>query len=284
MNERLGMIGAWSDVIGAIAARRPSLGPFGWMLVGVVGGAAGYALVAGGPVFHGYSYLTDAFSGTGGAIVVAAILLAAGFLEDRRRLHLGQRPERQRDGLPREPRRDDDLLRDRDRRHGRHGGAALVRTRVAGALIGVVFGVVLTWSGLTSPDVIRDGLLFRDAYLFLLFGTAVTTAFAGLWLLRRRAPRALLTGERVAWEPIRPERRHVAGSLLFGVGWGVAGACPGPIATQLGQGIAWGVPTAVGLVAGILLFGRLQARAAARGDRSQRVSVIPSPQAGDATA
>lgn len=80
MNERLGMIGAWSDVIGAIAARRPSLGPFGWMLVGVVGGAAGYALVAGGPVFHGYSYLTDAFSGTGGAIVVAAILLAAGFL------------------------------------------------------------------------------------------------------------------------------------------------------------------------------------------------------------
>ena len=159
-----------------------------------------------------------------------------------------------------------------------------MRTRVAGALIGVVFGVVLTWSGLTSPDVIRDGLLFRDAYLFLLFGTAVTTAFAGLWLLRRRAPRALLTGERVAWEPIRPERRHVAGSLLFGVGWGVAGACPGPIATQLGQGIAWGVPTAVGLVAGILLFGRLQARAAARGDRSQRVSVIPSPQAGDATA
>jgi len=150
-------------------------------------------------------------------------------------------------------------------------------TRVAGALIGVVFGVVLSWSGMTSPEVIRAGLLFEDAYLFLFFGGAVSTAFIGLWLLRRRAPRALLTGERVAWETVAPERRHVAGSLLFGVGWGVSGACPGPIATQLGQGIAWGVPTAVGLVLGIVLFRRMQARARAS-------TMIPSPLAPDAGA
>jgi len=122
----------------------------------------------------------------------------------------------------------------------------LVRTRVAGALIGVVFGIVLSWSGMTSPEVIREGLLFADSYPFLFFASAVSTAFAGLWILRRRAPRALLTGERAQWQTVRPERRHVVGSLLFGVGWGVSGACPGPIATQLGQGIAWGVPTTVG--------------------------------------
>jgi cytochrome c biogenesis protein CcdA len=92
-----------------------------------------------------------------------------------------------------------------------------VRVRVAGALIGVVFGVVLSWTGLTSPEVIREGLLFQDAYLFLFFGAAVTTAFTGLWILRRRAPRALLTGERVQWETVPPERRHVLGSVLFGV-------------------------------------------------------------------
>jgi len=153
-------------------------------------------------------------------------------------------------------------------------------TRVAGALIGVVFGVVLSWSGMTSPEVIREGLLFEDAYLFLFFGGAVTTAFAGLLILRRRAPRALLTGERVEWETVSPERRHVAGSVLFGIGWGVSGACPGPIATQLGQGIAWGIPTTVGLVLGILLFRRLQVRAR----REPAASVIPSPMAADATA
>lgn len=130
--------------------------------------------------------------------------------------------------------------------------------RAAAAIIGIVFGVVLSWSGMTSPDVVRQGLLFESAYLFLFFGAAVTTAFVGLRVLRRRAPRALLTGERVAWQTSRPERRHVAGSVLFGIGWGVTGACPGPIATQLGQGIAWGVPTTIGLVAGIVLFGRVR--------------------------
>ena len=157
-------------------------------------------------------------------------------------------------------------------------------TRAAAAVIGIVFGVVLSWSGLTSPEVIREGLLFQSAYLFLFFGAAVSTAFVGLRILRRRAPRALLTGERVAWEPIRPERRHVAGSVLFGIGWGVAGACPGPIATQLGQGIAWAVPTTIGLVVGIVLFGRLQARAQRDPQRTPAASVIPSPVAADASA
>jgi uncharacterized membrane protein YedE/YeeE len=157
-------------------------------------------------------------------------------------------------------------------------------TRVAGALIGIVFGVVLSWSGMTSPDVIREGLLFKSSYLFLFFFGAVTTSFIGLRILRRRAPRALLTGERVAWEPVRPERRHVAGSLLFGVGWGVSGACPGPIATQLGQGIWWGLPTTIGLVGGIVLFRRLQARTQTGQARTPAASVIPSPAAADASA
>lgn len=158
-------------------------------------------------------------------------------------------------------------------------------TRVAAAIIGVVFGVVLCWSGMTSPEVIRAGLLFESSYLFLFFGGAVTTAFAGLWILRRRAPRALLTGERVRWEAIKPERRHVAGSVLFGIGWSVAGACPGPIATQLGQGIAWGIPTTVGLVLGILLFDRLQARGPAQALECDRSSaLVPSPLAADASA
>jgi uncharacterized membrane protein YedE/YeeE len=80
MNERLGVMGAWSDVVDTLAARRLSFGPFGWMLFGLVVGAAGFALVAGGPDFHGYGWLTDTFDGTGGTILVAAILLVSGML------------------------------------------------------------------------------------------------------------------------------------------------------------------------------------------------------------
>ena len=46
----------------------------------------------------------------------------------------------------------------------------------------------------------------------------------------------------------------VVGSLMFGVGWGVADACPGPIATQVGQGIAWALFTLAGTVVGVYLF------------------------------
>lgn len=126
--------------------------------------------------------------------------------------------------------------------------------RLAGLGVGAVFGLILSWSGMTSPDVIRQALLFQRAYLFLFFASAVGTATLGLWLLRRRRARSLLTRESIDWEPTQPQRRHIAGSVLFGIGWGVADACPGPIATQLGQGITWGLWTLAGVTIGVYLF------------------------------
>jgi uncharacterized membrane protein YedE/YeeE len=77
MNERLGVMGAWSDVVDTVAAKRLSFGPFGWMLFGLIAGGAAFALIAGGPDFHGYGWLTDTFDST---ILIVAILFAAGLL------------------------------------------------------------------------------------------------------------------------------------------------------------------------------------------------------------
>lgn len=131
---------------------------------------------------------------------------------------------------------------------------------LAGALVGVIFGVVLSWSGMASPDVIRDALLFEDAYLYFMFASAVATAWAGQALLRRRADRrALLTGDRLTYGRARVERRHVVGSLLFGIGWGIADACPGPIAAQVGQGVGWALFTLAGALGGVWLYLRRSA-------------------------
>jgi len=121
-----------------------------------------------------------------------------------------------------------------------------VRARLAGLAVGLVFGVVLSWSGMTSPEVIRSALLFEDSYLFLFFASAVATATIGLHLLRRE--------RRVSWTTEPPARRHIVGSLVFGVGWGISDACPGPIATQIGQGIGWGLWTLGGVLIGVYLF------------------------------
>jgi uncharacterized membrane protein YedE/YeeE len=128
--------------------------------------------------------------------------------------------------------------------------------RLAGLLVGLVFGVVLSWSGMSDPDVIRGALLFEESYLFLFFASAVLVATVGIRLLRGR--RSLLTRERIDWRSTPVQRRHIAGSVLFGTGWALADACPGPIATQLGQGIAWSLFTLAGVVVGIWVFLRRQ--------------------------
>jgi uncharacterized membrane protein YedE/YeeE len=129
-----------------------------------------------------------------------------------------------------------------------------MRARGAGLIIGLIFGISLSWSGMTSPDVIRGALLFEHGYLFLFMASAVAVASAGSWAVRRLGFRALFTGRRVTWSNDPPARRHIVGSLIFGIGWGVADACPGPIATQVGQGITWGLWTLTGVIIGIALF------------------------------
>jgi uncharacterized membrane protein YedE/YeeE len=149
----------------------------------------------------------------------------------------------------------------------------------AGALVGIVFGVVISWSGMASPVVIRQALLFERSYLFLMFASAVATAWLGLALLGRRERRAVFGGERLTYARDAVERRHVAGAALFGLGWGVADACPGPIAAQLGQGVGWAVFTAAGAALGILAYMKLRAvetEPASDARRQGRTVVVPT--------
>lgn len=117
--------------------------------------------------------------------------------------------------------------------------------KAGAAAIGVVFGIVLCWSGMTSPDVIRGALLFEESYLYLFMFSAMLTATVGQVLVNRG---------RAAVPRDKPQRRHVVGSVIFGVGWGISGACPGPIATQVGQGIWWSLFTLLGVVVGVYVF------------------------------
>ena len=125
--------------------------------------------------------------------------------------------------------------------------------RIAALAVGGVFGLTLSWSGMTDPEVLRKGLLFQNWYLMLFFVSALVTAFVGLRLLPSRA---LLTGEPLRFARVLPQRRHVFGAALFGIGWATADVCPGPIAAQLGQGVPWALATGFGLVLGVLAFNR----------------------------
>jgi uncharacterized protein len=134
----------------------------------------------------------------------------------------------------------------------------VTRVRLVSVLLGAAFGFLLSWGQFIDPDRIRDMLLLRDSYMWLMFASAVAVGFIGIRLLRRARARSLLTGEPVSWTMARPERRHVTGAAIFGVGWAVSDVCPGPVAAQLGQGIWWSLVLLAGIGLGLILFGREQ--------------------------
>jgi uncharacterized protein len=79
LNERLGITGAFTEVVERVGRGSYAFGWRGWLLVGLILGGAGFALVAGGPDFEGYGWLTDTFDGSG-QIVIALLLVIAGVL------------------------------------------------------------------------------------------------------------------------------------------------------------------------------------------------------------
>lgn len=146
--------------------------------------------------------------------------------------------------------------------------------RVIAALFGVGFGFWLAWTRMTDFDQIVGALLQRRAYLWLMFATGGFTTVVGLQILQRAGAVTLLRHEALHWPAVPPQRRHVVGSLLFGTGWALAGACPGPIAAQVGSGRLSSLFTLAGLLAGIAL-------ADAWGRRTAQARVA-SPCAGEA--
>jgi uncharacterized protein len=129
-------------------------------------------------------------------------------------------------------------------------------TRAVAVGFGAVFGFAISWGQFTNPDRLREMLLLQDPYLYVMMATAVTIGFVGARLLRKRRARALMTGAPITWTTTRPERRHVVGAAIFGVGWAITDSCPAPIAGQLAQGVAWSLFTIAGVMLGIALFFR----------------------------
>ena len=117
--------------------------------------------------------------------------------------------------------------------------------------LGIVTGFVFSWSRLTDPETFRRMLSLDSPRVYLLMGSAVAVAFVGARIVRGRP--ALLTGKPIDWRPVRPTQSHLVGSVLFGIGWGITDACPGPTAAQLGAGRVFALAVAGGIVVGVWL-------------------------------
>ncbi|MEO6319170.1 MAG: YeeE/YedE family protein [Polaromonas sp.] len=123
-------------------------------------------------------------------------------------------------------------------------------------LAGLVFGFGLILSGMANPAKVLGFLdLFGrwDPSLGLVMGGAVAVASTAFFLARRRT--VSLLGSAMKLPTARHiDRRLVIGSMLFGVGWGIAGFCPGPALVALGMGEGKAVVFVLAMLAGMGLF------------------------------
>lgn len=106
---------------------------------------------------------------------------------------------------------------------------------LSGFLCGLCFGLGLIVSGMSDPAKVLNFLdLFGtwDASLLFVMGGAVVTTFVGYRLAWRRGAPLLAEGFDLPANR-RIDRRLIGGAILFGIGWGLSGYCPGPAWTAL---------------------------------------------------
>jgi uncharacterized membrane protein YedE/YeeE len=120
-------------------------------------------------------------------------------------------------------------------------------------VLGILFGIILTKSQVISWFRIQDMFLLRDAHMYLVIGSAVVVGAISVALLKAFKIKSA-TGEPINFKGKEFNKGFIIGGGLFGIGWAITGACPGPIFAQIGTGAYPAIFTLAGAIVGALLY------------------------------
>jgi len=124
---------------------------------------------------------------------------------------------------------------------------------------GILFGVVLVKSEAISWFRIQEMFRLQSFHMYGLIGSAVAVGALSVWLIKRFEVRSIY-GEKIDFHPKQFNRGNIIGGLLFGFGWAMTGACPGPLFAQIGAGAFVVVVTLLSAVAGTWVYGYFRER------------------------
>lgn len=140
-------------------------------------------------------------------------------------------------------------------------GAPRKENLIVYLLLGVFFGVVLVKSEVVSWFRIQEMFRFQGFHMYGTIGSAVAVAAISVILLKRFNAKTA-TGERIAIEPKdwNGGYSQLLGGIVFGVGWALLGACPGPVYALIGTGITVMLVALLSASAGVWAYGYLRPR------------------------
>ena len=123
--------------------------------------------------------------------------------------------------------------------------------------VGIIFGLALTKGEAISWFRIQEMFRFESFHMFGIFMTAIPTGTLGLFIIRRWQLKTV-SGEIIEMPEKKYHHGIIIGSLVFGFGWALTGACPGPLYAQIGSGSIVTVATLLSAIAGTWTYGRIQ--------------------------
>jgi uncharacterized membrane protein YedE/YeeE len=141
---------------------------------------------------------------------------------------------------------------------------AATRTRPTHALVpyfvlGTLFGIILIKAQVVSWFRIQEMFRFQSFYMYGVIGSALAVATASVALIKRYHV-TTLAGEAITIPPKVMGRghRYWIGGTIFGLGWAMTGACPGPLFALIGSGVTVMIPAVLAALAGTWVYGYLR--------------------------
>lgn len=125
-------------------------------------------------------------------------------------------------------------------------------------IVGFVFGVVLTKSEAISWYRIYEMFYFQSFHMYGIIMTAIFTGVTGIYLIKKKALKSSEGKPIQIAEKDKVFFRYIVGGIMFGLGWGIVGCCPGPIFILLGTGILSIFIILLGALLGTYIYGILK--------------------------
>jgi len=124
-------------------------------------------------------------------------------------------------------------------------------------LVGIYLGILFTKSEVALWDRVHKMFLFQEAHMYLIIGVAIVVAMFSMLLIKRFGIKSL-DGKPIEYKPKPFHAGVVISGMMFGAGWAITGACPGPIYAQIGAGEWMALVTLTGAMLGMFCFAALK--------------------------
>lgn len=121
-------------------------------------------------------------------------------------------------------------------------------------LLGAIFGFILVKAEVISWFRIQEMFHFRSFHMYGIFATAIPVATISILLIKKFNIKTI-NGEEIKIEPKKFSWGNVFGGLMFGLGWAMTGACPGPIYALIGSGTVVFVVVLLSAILGTFVYG-----------------------------